>query len=68
MLVQFKSRAAEAVINIETDSELGDLAEDHQEELMVDLAAAKNAALSSETWNLLKKIKINLICVKFCDD
>lgn len=41
MLLQFKSRAAEAVLNIETDSELGDLAEYHQEELMVDFAAAQ---------------------------
>lgn len=40
MPVQFKSRAAEAVINNETDSELGDLAEYHREELMVDFAAA----------------------------
>lgn len=41
MLLQLRSRAAEAVINIETDSELADLAEYHQEELMVDFAAAK---------------------------
>lgn len=41
MLLQFKSKAAEAVINIETDSKLGDLAAYHQEELMVDFAAAK---------------------------